>query len=58
MDQWDRDEVELGNRARNDLHFGENHGHPKLREMRIRHRATHAQHLAEIDRIYSEVYGA
>jgi hypothetical protein len=57
MDQWDRDQVELGDEARGALHE-ECEGHPDVRQMHIRRRVRHAQNLADITATYDRVYGA
>jgi hypothetical protein len=57
MDQWDRDQVELGDEAHSALHE-ECEGHPDVRQMHIRRRVRHAQNLADITATYDRVYGA
>jgi hypothetical protein len=57
MDQWERDEVELGDEARWALHQ-ESDGHPELRQMHIRLRGRQAQNHADINSTMDRVYGA
>ena len=56
MDQWGRDEIELGDEVRWALHQ-ESDGHPELRQMHIRRRVRTAQNFADITDTLNRVYG-